>query len=1054
MTSFLTQDPTTETISQLHAHWQSTQTSSKPDDKQSHQNSTVYPVIDPPLSSANRFAPMDCNNAMPTHPSFPVTEVKLEKTGSSTFECAFIRNSFICSCNYSVPASEPDFFCNHLWEELHPYGPCTHDPKDEENECKKVNQMMAGLLSLKAKARNSEKKSTEVKIDRQIKCEISASSHESRQSSDVSKDKALDRKQSSTGIEKNCERDQFHTSNTEKLGLDQACSNVTNSAISDQHRELQKEVASNVTSSFPIIVLQALENCLPATCSKCSFTSVLKTIHEQLHRVKRDVAKWFWCPHCPFSCNSLLHFRIHSLCHSENKKTCKLKLYHCSYCDVVVNQTEMIENHIEDKHGDLPLKYETTKLDLHNSKCADCDTKLVTEMAYLEHLEESHTHSHFKKYFSDMYAITNVTIVQDETVPEEDIDQIVLRPNISDEQSGYIFVIINKNEDQSHSNDPDNDFQECYEYDCVSESMNKCHPKKCQKCSFTAEFGIISAIHQPVHSTGQDTKRRFWCMYCPHSCDTLPHFKLHACHHAENLHRSRIHNCGHCDFSTNKVDIIDNHHEHEHHNLSLKYETTQLFLTDIPCTECETLFPDEVSLWEHLQSGRQANCSLRRYLKDMYHIVGIGFLQENEEEERNENQAGGHHVVNKYILLEVGKDEEMILESKEVEEMSTKEHSDTSSLKETVECHLHIHKEVSDEVLPIRGKTAGGKTSDTVENNTEENNEITAKDRLTTRIINENYASTKGDDSRKVLPWSNPSIAQVQLTEDNPPEAEHFKDRNISAEKEGSVEFEQPTSFQSADKCSSRYEGIESSGPRPLSDLCVAPVEELPETRNNQQEYEISKDKPDEKEESEAIDRPKTLKFINETNTPTTSEKLRKLLLKPRVAPEKELQITGDIPLGTQSSEDKSNSLEKENMVINDGLTPWRSVNELSCHNKSNDGRRLLAYANQTACEELQETRHNTKEDQMREDKGMSDDKEESAATDGSTTPRLVDESKHDNLKRVIPFSTQTVVPGDGVGIDIPRRSTQAPKSGNAVTHGDDKKQVRILLQCFALSLE
>ena len=1037
MTSFLNQDPTTETISQLPAHvpnWQSTQTSSKMDDKQLHQTSTVFPVIHPPLSSANPFAPMDCNNAKPTNTSFPVTEVKLEKPVSSTFECAFIRNSFICSCNYSVPASEPDFFCNHLWEELHPYGPCTHDPKDEENECKKVNQMMAGLLSLKAKARNSEKKSTEVKIDRQIKHEIPTNSHELQQSIDISKDKALDRKQSSTGIAKDYERNQFNTSNTEELGLDQACRNVTNSAISDQHRELQEEVASNVTSSFPITLLQALESCLPATCSECSFTSVLKTIHEQVHRFKRDESKWFWCPHCPFSCNSLLHFRIHSLCHSENKKTCKLKLYHCSYCDVAVNQTEMIENHIEDKHGDLLLKYETTKLNLHSLKCAECDTKLVTEMAYLEHLEESHTHSHLKKYLSDMYAITNVTIVQDETLPEEDIDQIVLRPKVSGQQSGYIFVIINnyKNDGLSQFNGPDNDLQECYEYDCVSKSMTKSHPKKCQNCSFTSEFGIISAVHEPVHSTEQDKKKRFWCKYCPHSCDTLPHFKLHASHHAENQYRSRIHNCGHCAFSTNNVDIIDTHHEHEHHNLPLKYETTQLFLTDIPCTECEAVYPDEVSLWEHLQSGRQANCSLRRYLKDMYHIADIGFLQENEEEERNEKQAGGHHVVNTYILLEVGKDEEMILESKEVEEISTKKHSDTSALKETVECDLHIHKGVSDELLPIRGKTADGKTSDTVENNREENNEITAKDRLATRIINANYASTKGDDSRKVLPSSNPSIAQVQLTEDNPPEDQHFKD-------------------------SRRFECIDASKSLPSSDQCVSLVEGLQE--HNQQENEMSNDKPDKKEESAAIAGLTTFKLINKSYAPTTNMEPRNLLpiSKQRGDPEKALQITGDNPLVTQSvaTEDKRKSDEKGTTVTNNGLTPWRSAQELSTHNRSNDARKLLACSDQgvSPVEEFQETRHNTKEDQMREDKRMSNDKEESAANDGSTTPRLVDESKHDNLKRVIPFSTRTVVPVDGVGINIPRRSTQAPKSGNAVTHGDDKKQVRILLQCFALSL-
>ena len=156
----------------------------------------------------------------------------------------------------------------------------------------------------------------------------------------------------------------------------------------------------------------------PLRCDQCSFTTGLravKAIHERVHTLEQDKDNTLWCAHCPYSCDSVLHFQIHTQCHAERAR---IRIYHCAHCSHSFNQMDNIEDHHEDVHGNLKVKYEVTKLDLDELECPLCATTVSEELELLLHMEEIHGSSFVKAFLEMMYGIEGLDSVEGERALE------------------------------------------------------------------------------------------------------------------------------------------------------------------------------------------------------------------------------------------------------------------------------------------------------------------------------------------------------------------------------------------------------------------------------------------------------------------------------------------------------------------------------------------------------------------------------------------------------------------------------------------------------------
>ena len=364
------------------------------------------------------------------------------------------------------------------------------------------------------------------------------------------------------------------------------------------------------------------------------------------------MTKRLWCPHCPFSCDFILHFRIHSSCHPENLKNCKIRLYHCGYCHFLFNEADQIEDHHEDQHKESQLKYETTKLVPDQLMCAECAIALPTEIAYLKHLEERHGTGQVETYIKDMYN-TSVKIV--------DVAEASSKSTLkgTPEVAAHTLVILKNKEDKKADDGEEFDptFGQSGAFVGIAQTLGHCSPKKCRKCSYTTKFDLLNVIHEYVHDIKQDKTKNFRCKSCPYSCDTVVDFQRHSHCHAENQGKNkiRIYHCAYCNLSVNHIDTIEAHLEGDHGNQLHKYDTELLVLTEIPCSQCKEVFIDQKTLLEHFHS-QGSHCSIAKHLKEMYGIVAIDTLHEKFDGkiEQKEDHA------NKYILLEIVKDREII----------------------------------------------------------------------------------------------------------------------------------------------------------------------------------------------------------------------------------------------------------------------------------------------------------------------------------------------------------------------------------------------------------
>ena len=166
-------------------------------------------------------------------------------------------------------------------------------------------------------------------------------------------------------------------------------------------------------------VLHSLGVGLQVTCEKCTFNTtfrVVHAIHERVHKHTQDKTKMLWCPHCPYSTDTILYFKIHLQCHTEKSR---IRVYHCTHCPFACTQLDVVDDHHEDVHENLDLKSEVTRLVLQDLPCPDCPSTLKTEGELLKHLEEEHAYSTVQKYLKEMYTIANLEIVEEKKPPKE-----------------------------------------------------------------------------------------------------------------------------------------------------------------------------------------------------------------------------------------------------------------------------------------------------------------------------------------------------------------------------------------------------------------------------------------------------------------------------------------------------------------------------------------------------------------------------------------------------------------------------------------------------------
>ena len=421
------------------------------------------------------------------------------------------------------------------------------------------------------------------------------------------------------------------------------------------------------SSSFTKTVLQTLDSCSPIKCDECSFTSVFTSVHKHVHRGKQDTTKRLWCPQCPFSCDSLIHFQIHSGCHSENG----IRIFECKHCKLVFTQSHMVENHLarenkENKKTHPTQRHGTTWLDQVPTACNinKCGTTLPTEMEYLNHLDVRHGVRHLKSYFQEVYAIAHVKVGDEPSELSEYCKVVITVENQVDQSD------ISRQEGNEHNRDL-----------LTLESLGKGLPVKCESCSYTSEFAVLRAIHENVHSMRQDTPRLYCCRYCPYQCDEIPNLELHYRCHAENQgkRKIRLFQCDTCEVYLHEMNVIQNHvdNSHTNHGKPHTYNTTILDLTQMHCLQCSEVFRDEISLLEHLVKAQQlkgqpGQCSIWMYLKRTYGIIGIDVLKEEPKEQEGAEKACAN-VRGKYIILTVDRERAQGHQHTEVKDCYTEE---------------------------------------------------------------------------------------------------------------------------------------------------------------------------------------------------------------------------------------------------------------------------------------------------------------------------------------------------------------------------------------------
>ena len=194
--------------------------------------------------------------------------------------------------------------------------------------------------------------------------------------------------------------------------------------LTDALQSVLTKTATKEVKQTPLVeaqkktVFQSLGKGNEVNCEKCSFVTafrVVKAIHERAHSYSQDRTRQLWCPHCPYATDTLLHFKIHLQCHKEKTR---IRLYHCSYCPLVSNQMDLVEDHHEEAHPDSEFKSEVTRVVLEELDCPHCPEILKTELEILEHLETSHDNPQVQKYLKDMYAIASLQIVGKDKVME------------------------------------------------------------------------------------------------------------------------------------------------------------------------------------------------------------------------------------------------------------------------------------------------------------------------------------------------------------------------------------------------------------------------------------------------------------------------------------------------------------------------------------------------------------------------------------------------------------------------------------------------------------